>query len=258
MARLFRVLTGLTLALVMLENVSGCGAGTAGPDDASPDSCARGSAVPYQPSIVPSRTAIDRMRIYLLHGLYDTYSLGLDQLAEKLNELSIPSTIIGWYERDIAPTIISDAYKGRPDGTAVVLMGHSYGADDAITLAEKLGEEGIPVELLFLFDATTPKPIPANVARCVHLMTPTLEGTLFPWIFAGNPVEAAEGNTATQVLNVPFTAEKFGAAELGCANHYSIDVNIAAHNLAIEEVLRCIDPESYPDPSASLAVPPLP
>ncbi|HKQ46690.1 MAG TPA: hypothetical protein VJZ71_01325 [Phycisphaerae bacterium] len=256
MERLFRFLPGLALAVVILTYVSGCGAGTTGSDDAVPDSCARGSAVPYQPSIMPSRTATDPMRVYLLHGLYDTYSLGLDQLAEKLNDLNIPSSIIGWYERDVALTIISEAYADRPNGTTVVLMGHSYGADDAITLAEKLGEEGIPVELLFLFDATTPKPVPANVARCVHLLTPSLEGYLFPWFFAGNPVEAAVGNTHTQVLNVPFTAEKFGAAALGCVNHYSIDVNIAAHNLAIQEVFRCIDPVSYPDPSAALAVPP--
>lgn len=254
MERLFRSTPGLAAAFLLLSGFTGCGNGMAGPDDAGSDSCARGFAAPFQPSIMPSRTATDRVRVYLLHGLYDTYSLGLDQLAEKLNDLNFPSVIIGWNERQIGAGMAAEAYAGRPDGTAIVLMGHSYGADDAITLAEKLGEQGIPVELLFLFDATTPKPIPANVARCVHLSMPSLEGYLFPWFFAGNPVEAAEGNTHTQVLNVPFTAEKFGAAELGCANHYSMDVNVAAHNLAIEEVLRCVDPESYPDPSAALAV----
>lgn len=256
MERLYRSALGLTSAAVMLS-VAGCGNGIAGPDDAGADSCARGTAVPFQPSTVPSRTATDRVRVYLLHGLYDTYSLGLDQLTDKLNGLNLPSVIIGWYERQSAPTMVAEAYANRPDGTAIVLMGHSYGADDAITLAEKLGDQGIPVELLFLFDATTPKPIPSNVVRCVHLYMPSLEGSLLPFIFAGNPVVAAEGNTRTKILNVPFTTEKFGNT-LGCVNHYSMDVSIAAHNLAIEEVLRCADPESYPDPTAALAISPQP
>ena len=242
-------------AAFSVMSLGGCGAGTTGADDVAPGTCAKGLAVPYEPATMPSRTATDRVRVYLLHGLYDTYSLGLDQLADKLNGMDLSAVIIGWYERQIAPTLIEEAYAGYPGGTSVVLMGHSYGADDAITLAEKLGEKNIPVELLFLFDATTPKPIPANVARCIQLYVPSLEGYLFPWFFAGNPVQPAEGNSRTQILNVPFVAEKFGAASLGCANHYSLDVNTAAHNLAIQEVFRCVDPESYPDPSAALAVP---
>ena len=62
--------------------------------------------------------------------------------------------------------IIQEQQKGVLDGEPLVLVGHSWGADDQVRVAEMLGQNGIQVDLLVLIDPVTPPLVPPNVKRC--------------------------------------------------------------------------------------------
>jgi protein-S-isoprenylcysteine O-methyltransferase Ste14 len=236
----------------LVFSLAGCGTGILGRDDVEGDNCSVGSASPFQPSVIPGSAAASRVRIYIFRGLGNTYSLGLDRLASKMNDINLLAGIVPW------PTWPSNAdemvaqYAEAPEGFAIVLIGHSYGADDVINTARFLHAQGVPVELLVLLDATSPTTIPSNVSRCVHYYIPTIFGAFWPTIFAGNPVVADSGNAITQIQNIPFTRSNMGPS-VGCANHFSIDVNTLAHNLIIQGVLHLVAPDVYPDPWAAAA-----
>jgi len=236
------------LSVFALACLSGCGTGLFGEDDVQGLTCSVGSEPPHDASSPASRAATNRAKIFLLRGLNNTYSLGLDELAGDLIDLSLDATLVEWPHWESAALLIAQAYPNWPDGTELMLIGHSYGADDAVRMARLLDERAVPVALLYLLDATDPPLIPANVACCIHLYTPSIFGDLFPDVFAGNPVVLEPLNDQTELTNILFTRQFFGD-RVGCANHFSMDVNAFAHKLIIEEVLHMADPATYPAPS---------
>lgn len=170
------------------------------------------------------------LRIYLLRGFIDIFSTGVNELTDKLrnsgfcaDERSNPT----WPE--LHNEIVDDrAVNGEK---ALILGGHSYGGDDAIYLAQALGERGIEVDLMLLIDATNPPPLPSNVKRCVHWYIPT---PLASFAF-GNPVVAAEGNDTTVIENYVFLEENLGPGARGF-DHFTLDSSPLLHELVIAEV----------------------
>lgn len=82
------------------------------------------------------------------------YSLGLDTMiaaAAAKAGLRVTSTILEHYEDEAAYQAAKAAQKR---GAAVVVSGHSLGASDAVALGNRLGQEGTPVALIFVFDPT--------------------------------------------------------------------------------------------------------
>jgi pimeloyl-ACP methyl ester carboxylesterase len=190
-----------------------------------------GCAAPQIAATTSSRAG----QVVCLRGLLDVFSLGLNDLAERLRHDGIEAiTVSGpsW------PRLAQSIREARSRGDLrkpLVLVGHSYGADDAIRLARKLKRWNIEVELLVLLDATTPPPVPSNVVRCLHVYRPTVMGDVFPHLFAGNPVDAEPGNHRTQVVNRIVSRESFGAAAAHIG-HFSIDASDAVHDLVLREV----------------------
>jgi pimeloyl-ACP methyl ester carboxylesterase len=225
------------VAACLIACLAGCGEGVTGFDDVLPGSCAVGSAPPFQPQVLPSEESASRMKIYLLSGFLNFYSLGFNQLAGEMRGFNFSPMVVDWPRWENAAHQIISSYTGPADGNLYVLVGHSYGADDAIRIARHMKDSGIEVRLLFLLDATSPPPIPDNVDRCIHYYEPWLPGDLFPDFFSGNPVVADPGNTRTEIQNLLFNREALGD-EVGCADHFSMDVNELMHNLIMTEVFR--------------------
>src|SRR5215831_9782102 len=86
-----------------------------------------------------------RAHVYLLRGLMNIFSLGMDTLSEQLNRRGVYATVHGYGEW------------------------HSLGADAVMEMAAYLGRKGIPVALVVPFDGTQSFAATDNVARVLNL-----------------------------------------------------------------------------------------
>ena len=106
-------------------------------------------------------------KVYLLRGLLNIFSLGMDALSDKLNAMGITSEV---FNHDSWPQVASriiDDHKAGKQG-AVVLIGHSLGADVLFNLTERLERENIPVRLVVPFDPTSSYEVTKNVDHLLN------------------------------------------------------------------------------------------
>lgn len=174
-------------------------------------------------------------QVYLLLGYNDVYSTGLIELTDKLNAEGIRAK---WLNGNTWLAFIAEIKQAHAKGTLkgdLILVGHSFGGDDAVNVAAKVADDGVPVRLIVLVDATSPAPIPRNVDYCYNIYKPTLAGDLFPNSFAGNPVERAPGNTHTRIINEAVTVANFGWAA-NRIEHFSIDSEPLIHQAVINKI----------------------
>ena len=113
-------------------------------------------------------TAQARAHVYLLRGLMNIFSLGMDSLAEELSKRGVYATVSNHSEwQSLADQAASNYKAGKED--PIVLIGHSLGADAVMEMAAYLNRKGIPVALVVPFDGTRSFLTPANVGRLVNL-----------------------------------------------------------------------------------------
>jgi hypothetical protein len=106
-------------------------------------------------------------KVYLLRGFLNVFSLGLDDLATKLQADGISATVMNYADADFVASRIVTTYNAGDHGP-VVLIGHSLGADAIVEVADALARYNIPVALMVLFDGTEPHEVPANVATAIN------------------------------------------------------------------------------------------
>jgi pimeloyl-ACP methyl ester carboxylesterase len=109
--------------------------------------------------------AASRTHVYLMRGVFNV-SVGLDELAAKLNKRGVPATVDGPMSPGSVATDAAAAYKSGKVRT-IVLIGHSLGGGAVFSAAETLNDEKIPVALMIVLDASG-GPVPANVRRVVN------------------------------------------------------------------------------------------
>jgi hypothetical protein len=114
----------------------------------------------------PSETG--RPYVYLLRGLLNVFSLGMDDLAAKLQRRGIAANV---YEYGQWESLCQDAAaRWHSSRTQIVVVGHSLGGDAVIYMANRLGQMGIPVALVVAFDPVHPVPLTGGTtARFVNL-----------------------------------------------------------------------------------------
>ena len=125
---------------------------------------------PAHSAAVTTTTTSDTGRpyVYLLRGLLNVFSLGMDDLAAKLQRRGIAA---GVYEYGQWESLCQDAAaRWRSSRTQIVVVGHSLGGDAVIYMANRLGQMGIPVALVVAFDPVHPVPLTGGTtARFVNL-----------------------------------------------------------------------------------------
>jgi len=181
--------------------------------------------------------------VYLLRGWIGIFSTGIDQLTLKLNDQGVRSQQFQddqW--RSVANQIIK-TYKGAKDPEPLVLVGHSYGADDVVHIARKLEADGVVVDLLITLDPVTPPEVPTNVKVAYNLfqsngifdVLPVLRGV------ALKPGKAFAG----ELRNVDIKKDRRDLLEDG-TDHFKIEKKSRIHNAIMEEVLtHCLDREDW-------------
>jgi hypothetical protein len=112
--------------------------------------------------------AQSRAHVYLLRGLMNIFSLGMDTLCAQLNRNGVYATVHGYGEwQSLADRAAAD-FKAGKEGP-IILIGHSLGADAVMEMAAYLGRKGIPVAMVVPFDGTQSFAASDNVARVLNL-----------------------------------------------------------------------------------------
>jgi hypothetical protein len=189
---------------------------------------------PAPSALRPSQVAAQPTRVYLLRGLLDVWSYGMDDLANKLRAVGVEAVVVNhsaWPE--IARTLVQQRASGAYTGP-IVLVGHSLGGDDVVRAAQALGAAGVAVDLLMPVDPVTPLEVPANVKRAINFYQAN-NG----W---GVPLRPAAGFHGA-FTNADLESNRRDLREVN-TGHASIDKGPKVHAEIIREVLRLRAPRT--------------
>jgi pimeloyl-ACP methyl ester carboxylesterase len=116
-----------------------------------------------KPSEMPAAKA------YLLRGFYGVFSTGMDDIAKELQKEGIPSRVELHTAHDAMARAIIEEHRGSAQPPLIIVVGHSYGADDAVLLTRKLHEANVPVALLATIDPVAPHKVASNVNSVLNI-----------------------------------------------------------------------------------------
>jgi hypothetical protein len=106
--------------------------------------------------------------VYLMRGLLNIFSLGMDQLAAQIAHNGVDANVYNHSVEETVVDAIARKYRAGDHGP-YILVGHSLGADAVMLMALQLNSQGVPVALVVPFDGTASYAAPANVSCVVNL-----------------------------------------------------------------------------------------
>lgn len=211
---------GTSILMALLAFVAGCGP------------LPRGDL-----SAVAARSSSARAgQVYLLRGWNDLWSEGVDALAKRIAVEGVDARAYRASQGDDLAGALLERYAADADPDPLVLIGFSFGADEAIRIARRFDAARRPIALLVTIDPVTPPDIPANVraARNFYQSNGVLDA--LPWL-RGVPVRGPPGEDAApgRVRNVDIR-QRADLREPG-TGHRTIAANAKVHSAIVAEVL---------------------
>jgi hypothetical protein len=147
--------------------------------------------------VATSAAAASSAHVYLLRGVLNIFSLGLDDIAEKLRAQGISVTIanfVSW--SSLANEAAAEYRSGRIK--TVVLVGHSSGATALPDMVARLNELGTPVKLAIGLDSVFRTSLNGHVGKYINFYVANGAGTP---VAKGNRFQGSLENV--NVENVP-------------------------------------------------------
>lgn len=228
--RTFKLLIAL-LFFSLVSGLGGCADFTAGfaPLDRTVD-----------PAVVQAHARAGR--VYCARGWLGVFSTGMMELATRIDTkegITAVSTADMEYPR--LEAWLLKQYKDGKMTEPLVLLGHSWGADDMIRVADELQKEKITVDLLVLIDPVTPPLVPTNVKRVYCIFKSHPETDWAPW-WRG-VATAVKDPKLTTLENLDLRTAKVDFPTDNITHPY-IDKNEGVHNLCIEEIKKVCPPRT--------------
>lgn len=121
------------------------------------------AAVQAAPSAAASTT-----HVYLLRGVLNIFSLGLDTIGARLEAQGIPVTVANFVSWSSLADEAATAYKAGRIKT-IVLVGHSSGATALPDMIAKLNRLGVPVRLAIGLDSVFKTKLSTGAERYINL-----------------------------------------------------------------------------------------
>lgn len=174
----------------------------------------------------------DHGTVYLLRGLANIFSLGMNTLAKELEKRGVDTVVTNHAYGLAIVDKLAKQYQTDKSVLPIILIGHSLGGNKTLSMAEKLAEKNIPVRLVVIFDATRAPPVPLNVQEVLNLVKPGSVGVKV----AGAPGYA--GVIENQEVSGPGIG------------HISIDKSKVLHAEVIEKVLAVLSEDQAPKKKA--------
>ena len=116
---------------------------------------------------LPSQSLNTNAQIYLLRGLANVFSKGMDEIAGKLRQRGFSPHVMNWRRWQSAADRIAKNYRSS-QMKPIILIGHSLGANSVFRMAKRLNAKGVPVDYLATFDPTESFSVPRNVRAFVN------------------------------------------------------------------------------------------
>jgi hypothetical protein len=115
--------------------------------------------------------------VYLLRGVLNIFSLGLDGIAERLQQQGINATVANYLSWESLAQEAAAEYRSGQIKT-VVLVGHSSGATVLPYMVARLNQLGVPVKLAIGLDSVFHTSLSGQVGRYVNFYVANGAGTV--------------------------------------------------------------------------------
>jgi hypothetical protein len=175
--------------------------------------------------------------VYLLRGVLNIFSLGLDDIAAKLRAQGVPVTVANFASWS---SLADEAAAGHRSGKlkTIILVGHSSGATALPDMVAKLDQLGVPVKLAIGLDSVFRTSLKGRVGRYVNFYIAN---------GAGTPVERSG--------QFQGTLENVNVQNVPGVGHMSIDKNQIMQQKVISEIDAVVFGRSVKKPQPAGAGP---
>jgi len=160
--------------------------------------------------------------VYLLRGFANVFSLGMDEIADKLQRRGIHTTVdnyLAW------PTLAEQAAAEYKSGRVrtIILVGHSSGAIAVTSMAARLSQDGVPVKLAIGLDPTSRMTTTGHIDRYINYYIAN---------GFGDPVD--KGQDFSGVL------QNVDLEHMADVGHFNIDKNSVLQGMVIKDILTAV------------------
>ncbi len=186
-------------------------------------------------SIVPKSSGQRVGQVCILRGLIGIWSLGLDGLGAKINAQGIHTVVFQDDQWPVLAMTLAKRYRNDPNPEPLVIIGHSYGADNALRITYNLNSYGIKVDLLITIDPVTPPHVPPNVKVALDYYETRGVTDNLPW-WRGIPLKACSNFKGTLINNN--LAGNRRDLRYGDTGHSGIEKDIKIHAEILQWLLK--------------------
>ena len=187
-------------------------------------------AVVFLLLVVPSGARAQRpstskstAHVYLLRGVLNVFSMGMDQIAYKLEQRGIATTVTNYLLWSSVADDAAAAYKSGKVRT-IILVGHSSGATALPDMVDRLTRLGAPVKLAIGLDSVFQTTLTGKVGRYINFYIGNGAGTR---VARGKNLQGELSNV--DVENIP-----------GGVGHVTIDKNEIIQQKVISAILSSL------------------
>jgi pimeloyl-ACP methyl ester carboxylesterase len=163
----------------------------------------------------PSRS---QDHVFLLRGAFNIFSLGMDEIADKLRRQGVNTTVsnyLAW--SSLADEAAAEYKSGRV--RTIILVGHSSGATAVTEMAARLGQLGVPVKLAIGFDPTSRMTASGHVDRYINYYIPH-----------------GMGNAVDRGRQFSGVVQNIDVEKDSAISHFNIDKNRALQEQVLREI----------------------
>lgn len=178
--------------------------------------------------------------VYLLRGFIGIWSTGIDNIGKRINEAGVRANVYRCEQwRELTDTLV-EKYKNQKDYEPLIIIGHSWGADHSLELAQALEEAGVMVDLIITLDPVTPPVVPKNIKRVYNIYQTNGAWDNIP-IFRGVALTPSAG--LKNVENINIREDRTDLLEPG-TDHYNIEKKQKIHEEVLKQVLATCPPRA--------------
>ncbi len=171
---------------------------------------------------------VSTTHVYLLRGVLNIFSLGLDTIGDRLQAQGIPVTVANFASWSSLADEAAAAYRAGRLKT-IILVGHSSGATALPDMVAKLGQLGVPVKLAIGLDSVFRTKLSGNAERYINFY-----------------IASGAGEPVTQSSDFHGKLENVDVQSVPGIGHVSIDKN----EIMQQKVISAIDAVVFSHPKA--------